>query len=174
MRDARAATVLCLLLSGCWLGTKLPPQMPADIVKITTVAGQPPLSRRDIRDKEHIEALVAFVNALPSRWDVPWYGAPVGRVYFEFVSARKGIGNFYVGPGFFGRDTDRHYSQDASRSRIEELGRIVGIDLWAYLNGKVPADVAVPAAAPAAQPAKPAAPGPAAPPKPAAQPAHRP
>ena len=153
MRSPRAAIALCLLLAGCWWpGAKLPPQKPADVVKITTMAGQPPLSRRDIRDKEHIEELVTFVNELPSRWGVPWYGPPVGRVYFEFFSAKKGVGNFYVGPDFFGRDTDRHYSQDASRSRIEELGRIVGIDLWAYINGTGSGEPARPAAPPARHP----------------------
>jgi hypothetical protein len=123
------------VLCGCGLSTRLPEQKPADIVRITTMAGYPGLSRRDIRQKERIDALVAFVNSLPNRWGIPWYGPPVGRVYFEFISAKKGVGNFYVGRDFFGRDTDRHYSQDTSRARIEALGRIVDIDLWGYING---------------------------------------
>jgi len=153
MRGLRLAFVLGLLLAGCWPpGAKLPALKSADLVTITTMAGYPHLARRDIREKERVEALVAFVNALPARWDVPWYGPPVGRVYFEFFSAKRSSGNFYVGPGFFGRDTDRHYSQDASRARIEELGRIVGIDLWAYINGTGSGEPARPAAPPARHP----------------------
>lgn len=145
---------------------KLPEQRPADLVIITTMAGYPMLPRRNMKQKERIDALVAFVNSLPSRWGIPWYGPPVGRVYFEFISDKKPVGNFYVGPDFFGRDTDRHFSQEASRGRIQELGRIVDVDLWGYLNGAVPGAPSAPPAMPAAAPAKPTAP----PAKPAAAP----
>ncbi|MGA2017776.1 MAG: hypothetical protein ABSH26_12550 [Opitutaceae bacterium] len=184
----RFALVLCTLLAGCAPHARLPEQAPADLVRITTMAGYPMLSRRDIRQKERVDALVAFVNSLPGRWGIPWYGPPVGRVYFEFISAKRGVGNFYVGPDFFGRDTDRHYSQEASRARIEELGKIVDIDLWGYINstgpggpptppGATPASPTAAPAKPTAAPAKPAAAQvkpTAAPSRPAAQPTGNP
>ena len=153
MRRFGPALISCLLLSGCGPYEKLPAQKPAGLVKITTMAGYPTLSRRDIKEKEKVDELVAFVNSLPNRWSVPWYGPPVGRVYFEFIGDRRSVGNFYLGPDFFGRDTDRHFSQDASRSRIEELGRIVDIDLWAYVSKSGPVE---PPAPPTAAPVTPA------------------
>jgi|CZKI01.1.fsa_nt_gi hypothetical protein len=148
MRRIGFALVLPLLLAGCGTHQKLPAQQPADRVRITTLAGFPNLPLREIREKERVAALVAFVNSLPNKWSIPWYGPPVGRVYFEFVSARRTAGNFYVGPEFFGRDTDRHYSQDASREKIVELGKIAGVDLWGYVNGRSPGQPPAPAAAP--------------------------
>jgi hypothetical protein len=138
MRISCLILVLSLLLAGCGARGKLPAQPPADYVRITTLAGFPGLPRRDIREKERVAALVAFVNSLPGKWSVPWYGPPVGRVYFEFFSARRIEGNFYVGPDFFGRDTDKHYSQAASPEKIQELGKITGVDLWGYVNGRSP------------------------------------
>ncbi|HMD62273.1 MAG TPA: hypothetical protein VKG78_12625 [Opitutaceae bacterium] len=159
MKNGAATLLFCLLLAGCGPHEKVPAQKSADLVKITTMAGYPMLARREIREKEKIDALVSFVNSLPGNWGIPWYGPPVGRVYFEFYSAKRSAGNFYVGPDFFGRDADRHYSEDASRGRIEELGKIVDIDLWAYVNGQGAGQppVPVPSASPTPGPAKPAA-----------------
>jgi len=154
MKGLCLTPMLCLLLAGCGAREKLPAQQPADFVRITTLAGFPELPRREIREKERVAALVAFVNSLPSKWSIPWYGPPVGRVYFEFVSARRTAGNFYVGPDFFGRDTDRHYSQDASREKIQELGKIAGVDIWGYVNGRSPGKPAQPEAAPVAPAAR--------------------
>jgi hypothetical protein len=154
MRKTCFTFMLSFLLAGCGTHEKLPAQKPADFVRITTLAGFPELPRREIREKERVAALVAFVNSLPKRWSIPWYGPPVGRVYFEFVSAKRSAGNFYVGADFFGRDTDRHYSQDASRERIVELGKIVGVDIWGYVNGRGPGPSPEPAAAPVAPAAR--------------------
>jgi len=162
---APAAILACALLGGCLPHTQLPAQPAADRVYITTMAGRPPLRRHDLRDQAQIAALVAFINGLPSHWDVPWYGPSVGRVYFTFFSGRKSVGNFYVGPDFFGRDTDRHYSEGASRSRIEELGRIVGIDLWGYMRGSSNGDLPGAAPSPAPSPAPTKAPAPTQPPR---------
>jgi len=150
MRRACLALALCFLVEGCGTHRKLPEQGAADVVKITTLAGFPKLPRKEIRDKARIAALVSFVNSLPNRWGVPWYGPSVGRVYFEFISGKKYSGNFYVGTDFFGRDADRHYSQDASRERIEALGKIVELDLWTYVNGSGSGPSPQPTAAPPA------------------------
>jgi hypothetical protein len=165
MKGARPMLVLFLLLAGCGRHEALPVQGPADIVKITTMAGFPRLPRRDIRDKERIAALASFINSLPEKWGIPWYGAPVGRVYFEFISKGKDVGNFYLGPNFVGRVEGKSYSQTATRGQIEELGKIVELDLWAYLNDKVPEQppaaatvTAAPTAAHAAPTAAPSAP----------------
>jgi len=155
MRRACLALVLCLLLEGCGTHRKLPEQGAADVVKITTLAGFPRLPRKEIRDKARIAALVSFVNSLPNKWGIPWYGPSVGRVYFEFISGKKSAGNFYVGADFFGRDADKHYSQDASRERIEALGKIVELDLWAYVNGNSSGPSPEPPAVPPTRPPTP-------------------
>jgi len=126
------------LVAGCTHNEKLPPQQPADLVKISTLAGFPELPLKEIREKEQIEKLVSFVNALPNRWNVPWYGPPVGQVNFEFYADKKFVGNFYVGTFFFGRDRGNFWSQNANKAQIEELSKIVGLDIWAYLNEKKP------------------------------------
>jgi len=150
MRKYCLVLASCLLLAGCGNHEKLPAQAPADLIKITTAAGFPKLPRREIREKDRIAALVAFVNSLPNKWSVPWYGAPIGRVYFEFISANNMVGNFYVGPNFVGRDSGKSYSQGTDRETIEELGKIVDMDLWEYVSasGPAPAPAPVPATAP--------------------------
>src|SRR5580704_6010277 len=75
----------CLFFSACGTGEKLPVQGPADLIKVVTMAGSPKLALKEIREKEKIAALVAFVNELPDHWSIPWYGPPVGRVSFQFI-----------------------------------------------------------------------------------------
>jgi len=172
MREGCLALAVGLLMGGCGTGEKLPEQRPADDVKVTTLAGYPKLQLREIKDKDRIAALVAFVNSRQGGWSIPWYGASVGRVYFEFISAHRDVGIFCVGPNFFGRTTDKPYTQDADRKAIEELGRIVDTDLWAYVSAETPGPVAgpgmptvrpadtaavTPAVTPTAAPAAPAA-----------------
>jgi hypothetical protein len=163
MRKAGLTLTAFLLLAGCGRHEVLPVQVAPDLVKITTMAGFPRLPRRDLREKEQIAALVSFVNSLPDKWGIPWYGAPVGRVYFEFITKGKIIGNFYVGPNFFGRVAGKSYSQGATRGQIEELGKIVELDLWGYLSGdkvsdQAPAAPTVTAPPAAAHPSPTAAP----------------
>ena len=134
-------TLLCLglgLVAGCTNYTKLQPQQSADLVKISTIAGFPELPRKEIGEKEQVAKLVSFVNSLPNRWNVPWYSPPVGQINFEFYADKKMVGRFYVGTFFFGRDGGNFWSQNANRTQIEELSKIVGLDIWAYLNGEKP------------------------------------
>jgi hypothetical protein len=128
----------CLFFSACGTGEKLPVQGPADLIKVVTMAGSPKLALKEIREKEKIAALVAFVNELPDHWSIPWYGPPVGRVYFQFISGGKNIGNFFVGPNFVGRESGKAYSQGARKGTIEDVGKIVGIDLWGYVSSGGP------------------------------------
>jgi hypothetical protein len=160
MRRGWLTLMTVLLLAGCRSGEKLPAQQPADHVKITTLAGLPRLQQREINDKERIAALVAFVNSLPDGWGVPWYGPRVGKVYFEFEKGHRGIGRFFVGPDFFGRDVGKPYTQSAGRKAIEEVGRIADVDLWAYVNSEAGAAQAAAPAAPAAPTPRPTAPAP--------------
>jgi hypothetical protein len=94
----------------------------------------------DITNTDRVEKFVSFVNSLPQDWSVPWYGPPVGRVYFDFYRGETNVGNLYVGPNFFGRDvyyregSVKFYSQSASKTQIQDLGRIIGFDLWKYVQ----------------------------------------
>jgi hypothetical protein len=134
MKKLSLALLVCLSVAGCATYKTLPAQGPADFVEITTLGGRPKLAKKEIREKERIEALVAFVNALPNKWGVPWYGPPVGAVSFTFYSDGKFCGHFHVGPVFFGREN--FSSQATSQKKIEELGGIVDIDLWGYITAK--------------------------------------
>lgn len=97
-----------------------------------------PVGINDITNKEQIAKFAAFISALPPQWTVPWYGSPIGHVYFIFYKNGNRVDNFYVGPDFFGRNvyyTDGKYdffSQPATKAQIQELGQIVGFDLWKY------------------------------------------
>jgi len=117
----------------------LEPLGPADRIEILTNGLRAPIA--EIIQKEKIEELISFVNALPQKWAVPsWYGPPVGKVYFNLYDAGKFYGNFYVGPNFFGRDVSYGHdnydflSQAASKAQINALGNIVGFDLQKYFN----------------------------------------
>src|SRR5690348_13493180 len=83
----------------------LKPVAGADVVKVRDRFDSP-LAVADIVDKERVEKIVSFVNSLPQNWSVPWYGPPVGQVYFDFYQSGTNVGNFYVGPNFFGRDAN--------------------------------------------------------------------
>ena len=107
----------------------------ADVVKVRDNLNNA-LPIGDITNKDKIEKFVSFVNSLPPDWSVPWYGPPVGRVYFDFYKGGTNVGNLYVGENFFGRDvyyregSVRFYSESASEIQIRELGKIVGFDVW--------------------------------------------
>jgi hypothetical protein len=116
-------------MAGCTRATTLPPLPTSDEVLVqrnSTELG--PLKT------DRIGPLVEFVNRRLTGWAAPWYGAPVGQVYFTFRSAGRVVGNFYLGPWFFGRDYGDFLSQSASRAEVEELGRIVNLPLVAYVE----------------------------------------
>lgn len=115
----------------------LNPLVVADVVKVQDRLSTS-LSVGDITNNERVEKIVSFVNSLPQRWSVPWYGPPVGQVYFVFYRGGTNVGNFYVGPSFFGRDVNyghgsfQFYSQSATETQIREFGKIAGFDVWKY------------------------------------------
>ena len=130
--------VCAMVLVGCSISARaetLKPQVEADVVKLKKTYGNA-LPVEAIEEKERVMRLVTFVNALPQKWNVPWYGPPVGKVYFEFYREGKLVGNFYAGPDFFGRDGHNFWSQKASKKQMEALGEIVGFNLWAYIHEK--------------------------------------
>ena len=117
----------------------LRPLVAADVVKIRD-NNDNALPVGDITNTDQIEKFVSFVNSLPQDWSTPWYGPPVGRVYFDFYKGETNVGNLYVGPNFFGRDvfyregSIKFYSQLASEPQIKGLGKILGFDLWKYVQ----------------------------------------
>jgi hypothetical protein len=124
----------CLCLAGAApaMARDLPPLGSADLVKLKGPSGVV-LPVIEIADAGQIAALTAFVNDLPGKWGVPWYGPPVGQVYLTFFREGKPVGNFYVGPWFFGRDGGNFWSQRASKQQVAQLGSLLGFDLQPYL-----------------------------------------
>lgn len=115
------------------LARTLAAQPSADLMKLRgSSRGTPPLA--EIREPARIAAITAFINRLPDKWSVPWYGAPVGQIYFEFFKDGKFVGNFYIGPGFFGRDRGGFYSQRARPPQLAELSALVGFDVSPYVT----------------------------------------
>lgn len=89
----------------------------------------------ELTDPTQLLNMTAFVNQRLSGWSVPWFGAPVGQIYFTFRKAGRPIGNFYVGPSFFGRDHGNFLSQSASKDEIVELGLITGLPVLIEVEG---------------------------------------
>jgi hypothetical protein len=128
MKPLRLFSGLLLALALPAPGRELKPQGPADVIKLRGPSGVV-LPVTEISDAGQIAALTAFINDLPGKWDVPWYGPPVGQVYLTFHRNGKFVGNFYVGPWFFGRDGGNFWSQRARRPQVEQLGALLGFDL---------------------------------------------
>ena len=126
-------TILILLLvAGCASKESLPPQGMADEIRIEQT--HPSTELLILRNKEKIEGVIAFVNIKKDGWSVPWYGPPVGQIYLNMYKNEKFVGNFYVGPNFFGRDYGNFLSQPASKEEIKKLGKLLGFDLLGNVN----------------------------------------
>jgi hypothetical protein len=134
----RTILVLLVILTAASLPVRvaaraLEPQATADLIKLrSTSHANFPVG--EISESGHIAAIIAFINHLPARWNVPWYGPPVGQVYLSFYRDKKFVGNFYAGPNFFGRDLGNFWSQSASPQQLAELGDLLGFDLKPYLS----------------------------------------
>jgi hypothetical protein len=111
----------------------LKPQGPADLITLRSTS-RTILPVTEISDAAQITAVTAFINDLPGRWGVPWYGPPVGQVYLTFHRAGKPAGNFYLGPWFFGRDGGNFWSQRARREQVARLGDLLGFDLIPFIE----------------------------------------
>jgi hypothetical protein len=57
---------------------------------------------RTITDSETIAALVRFAEAHADGWGVPWYGAPVARIYAQFYEGDRFINDLGVGGDWIG------------------------------------------------------------------------
>jgi hypothetical protein len=142
----KARLLFSCLLMLCALPTlarDLKPQGPADLIKLKGPSGVI-LPVTEISDAKKITALTGFINDLPGKWDVPWYGPPVGQVYLTFYREGNPAGNFYVGPWFFGRDGGGFWSQRARKEQVARLGTLLGFDLIPFIEPaprrKPPAD----------------------------------
>ena len=102
----------------------LPPIGEADRIEVRRQGNLEPSLQ--ITEISTIEELRSFINSYPAGWGVPFTGPPVGQLYFDFYSQDTFIGNFYVGPQFFGRDHGNFFSRSATDDEIAKLNSIVG------------------------------------------------
>lgn len=101
-----------------------------DSIRVERSYPKPKLVLVEVKDPKQIEKIAAFINARLHGWSTPWSGAPIGKVYLDFYADEKFVGNFYVGPGFFGRDLGtRFFSKRAEEKDVAELGRLLGLPL---------------------------------------------
>ena len=102
----------------------LPPIGEADRIEVRRHGMTGP--SHQITEISTIEDLRGFINSYPAGWSVPLSGPPIGQVYFDFFYRDTFIGNFYVGPRFFGRDHGNFFSRSATDDEIAKLNSIVG------------------------------------------------
>ena len=132
MHRRQAAVLLLAPIGACSLRAPrtLPPLPAPDEVLVQRNSAV----LRPIKGPTQLAAITSFVNARLTGWSTPWYGAPVGQVYFIFKAAGRVVGNFYVGSWFFGRDHGDFLSQSATRAEVTELGRIAHLPLIEYVE----------------------------------------
>ncbi len=102
----------------------LPPIVEADRIDVRRHGNLE--SSLQITEPSTIDELRKFVNSYPAGWSVPFTGPPVGQLYFDFYSQDVFVGNFYIGPQFFGRDHGNFFSRSATEDEIAKLNSIVG------------------------------------------------
>ena len=124
--------LLSLLLAGCSFTTTLPEQTTPDIIRVERTF--PSETIVVINEKRRVDNIISFINSKLGGWDVPIIGPPVGQVYLNLYKDNKIIGNFYVGPMFFGRDNGNFWSQPADKVDIDELGNLIDVDLMSIIN----------------------------------------
>ena len=81
---------------------KLPPVETPDLIRVERT--HPKQLLIELKEPEQIAPVVGFINAKLSGWSGPWYGPPVGQVYLYLYKNSEFIGDFYVGPWFFGNE----------------------------------------------------------------------
>jgi hypothetical protein len=111
------------------------PQMPdSDFVSIRGGFKDSPFPLSNVTDAGKIHEIRSFINSLPPKWNVPWYGPPVAMYNFEFHRNGEFIGRFGIGPSFFTRDEGNFYSQHATEDQMKQLSSILEVDLSNLLN----------------------------------------
>ena len=131
--NRRQTSLFLLAIAGCSSGRSqtLPPLPTPDDILVTR--NSTPLT--EMKDQTQLTKMTAFVNQRLVGWSVPWYGAPVGQIYFTFRNEGRATGNFYVGPWFFGRDNGDFLSRTTTKDEIIELERITGLPILSYVEG---------------------------------------
>ena len=124
--------IALFLVVGCASKESLPPQEMVDEIRVERT--HPNTELLILKDIETIESIVAFINTKKHGWSVPWYGPPVGQIYLNLYKNEKFVGNFYIGPKFFGRDYGNFWSQTANDEDIEKFGSLLGLDLMELIN----------------------------------------
>ena len=120
------------LLFSCSEKQSLPSQGLVDSIRVEQ--NHPKKQLAFLEDKRQIEAIIEFINTKRDGWSVPWYGPPVGTVYLKLYIKEKYVGNFYIGPYFFGRDHGNFWSQSSSKSEIKDLGALLDIKLLELID----------------------------------------
>ena len=87
-----------------------------------------------MKELQQIAPVVGFINARLAGWSVPYYGPPVVQVYLFLYKNGEFIGDFYVGPWFFGRDYGDFFSQRATKEEIARLEHMLGVPLAEIVN----------------------------------------
>jgi len=89
----------------------------------------------ELNDPQKVQPVVSFINSRLDGWGVPWSGPPVGQVYVNLLK-RDGtpIGNFYIGPWFFGRDQGNFWSRRATEEEVAQLEQLLSVPLMEILK----------------------------------------
>ena len=101
----------------------IPPMGEADVVEVRRTGIRDPFM--EITNSARIDELREFVNSYSAGWTVPLTGPPVGELYFDFYREGELIGNFYYGPGFFGRDHGGFFSRSVTDEETRKLSSIL-------------------------------------------------
>ena len=132
MKLSTLAIIVFSLMTGCASIQTLPEQGHADEIRVVDRHMKEVLGA--IHDQAKIDKVIAFINSKRDGWDVPLSGPPVGQVYINFYKTQKYIGNFYIGPYFFGRDHGNFWSKPASKEEIKQFGDLLGIELSSIID----------------------------------------
>ncbi len=124
--------IIILLLAGCAGKQSLTVLEMVDEIRIEQI--HPKQELLILNDIEKIKTVIAFISSKERGWSGPWYGTPIGQVYLNLYKGKKVVGNFYVGPGFFGRNNGDDMSQSVSDEDISQLGALLGLDLLGIIN----------------------------------------
>ena len=120
------------LLAALTWTRELPPIETPDRIRVERT--HPKQLLAELKELQQIAPVVGFINARLAGWSVPYYGPPVGQVYLFLYKNGEFIGDFYVGPWFFGRDYGDFFSQRATKEEIARLEHMLGVPLAEIVN----------------------------------------
>jgi hypothetical protein len=83
---------------------------------------------RSITDRATVAALVQFAEAHADGWGVPWYGAPVARIYAQFYEGDHFINDLGVGGDWIGtQHKGFFYSRSVSDSDRADVMKLLDV-----------------------------------------------